>query len=739
MKTRDTHVHTPCRPARAATLVVLVAAWLPLSDAGAQTAFGQPQSVSASGAADIRAVLDRYCVGCHNERLLTGGLALDTLDAANPAAAPERWERVIQKLRTGTMPPAGRPRPDIATYHAVAGRLEAAIDASAAADPDPGRTSTVHRLNRTEYRHAIRDLLALDIDVTALLPGDETSDTGFDNNADVLSISTAHLERYLSAARHITRLATGLPPTGPGFETFEVPLLLLQDDRQSPDLPLGSRGGTVVRYNFPVEGEYLIKIRLRTNWQDYILGMGTAQQLDVRIDGALAKRFTVGGGTTGRPAPATFTIAEPGDPEWETYVLNADDDLEVRVQVMAGPRVVGVSFVRRVWEPEGVFQAHQAGEVLSNDEAYYGNAAVDSVSIGGPYNMTGASDTPSRRAIFVCRPAAPSDEGPCAARILSRLARRAYRRPVRDDDRETLLGFFQRGRAEGGSFDAGVQLALERLLVDPDFLLRVEADPAGVAPGDVYRLSDLEVASRLSFFLWSSLPDEPLLVDAERGTLTDPAVLDRQARRLLADPRAASLVEDFATQWLHLRNLSEVRGDPVPFPDFDDNLVEAFQTETELFLTSTLRQEHQRAGAAERRLHVRQRTVGAALRDPRRLRHPVQAGQGAGPRATRRAPGTWQRAGADLLSDPYVAGTAGQVAARHDSRRAATVAAARRAPAPGPRRRWSAGVGARAARAAPERPGVRRLSRKHRPAGVRARALRRARSLADAGRAWQPD
>ena len=591
MKTRDTHVHTPCRPARAATLVVLVAAWLPLSDAGAQTAFGQPQSVSASGAADIRAVLDRYCVGCHNERLLTGGLALDTLDAANPAAAPERWERVIQKLRTGTMPPAGRPRPDIATYHAVAGRLEAAIDASAAADPDPGRTSTVHRLNRTEYRHAIRDLLALDIDVTALLPGDETSDTGFDNNADVLSISTAHLERYLSAARHITRLATGLPPTGPGFETFEVPLLLLQDDRQSPDLPLGSRGGTVVRYNFPVEGEYLIKIRLRTNWQDYILGMGTAQQLDVRIDGALAKRFTVGGGTTGRPAPATFTIAEPGDPEWETYVLNADDDLEVRVQVMAGPRVVGVSFVRRVWEPEGVFQAHQAGEVLSNDEAYYGNAAVDSVSIGGPYNMTGASDTPSRRAIFVCRPAAPSDEGPCAARILSRLARRAYRRPVRDDDRETLLGFFQRGRAEGGSFDAGVQLALERLLVDPDFLLRVEADPAGVAPGDVYRLSDLEVASRLSFFLWSSLPDEPLLVDAERGTLTDPAVLDRQARRLLADPRAASLVEDFATQWLHLRNLSEVRGDPVPFPDFDDNLVEAFQTETELFLTSTLRQD----------------------------------------------------------------------------------------------------------------------------------------------------
>ena len=332
------------------------------------------------------------------------------------------------------MPPAGRPRPDTATYHAVAARLETATDRVATANPNPGRTSTVHRLNRTEYRHAIRDLLALDIDVTSLLPGDETSDTGFDNNADVLSISTAQLERYLSAARRITRLATGLPPTGPGFETFEVPLLLLQDDRQSPDLPLGSRGGTVVRYNFPVDGKYLIKIRLRTNWQDYILGMGTAQQLDVRIDGKLAKRFTVGGETTARPAPTTFTIAEPGAPEWEAYVLNADDDLEVRLPVTAGPHVVGLSFVRRMWEPEGVFQAHQAGEVLSNDESYYGNAAVDSVSIGGPYEITGSSDTPSRRAIFVCRPSAPADETACAGQILSRLARRAYRRPVTDDD-----------------------------------------------------------------------------------------------------------------------------------------------------------------------------------------------------------------------------------------------------------------------------------------------------------------
>jgi mono/diheme cytochrome c family protein len=587
---RPLSVHL-CR--RAALVVLCVAGWLGISQRGVETAPAQPDVATApADAAATRAMLDRYCVGCHNDRLQSGGLALDAVDAGTPAGHADVWERVIQKLRTGSMPPGGRPRPSVETYHAVAQQLETALDRAAAVTPAPGRTSTVHRLNRTEYHHAIRDLLAVDVDVTALLPGDETSDTGFDNNAEVLSITTAQLERYLSAARHITRLATGLPPTGPGFETFAVPLLLLQDDRQAPDLPLGSRGGAAIRYHFPADGEYLIKIRLRTNWQDYILGMGTAQQLDVRIDGALVKRFTVGGDATGRPAPVTFTIAEPGAPEWEAYVLNADDDLEVRVPVEAGPRVVGVSFVRQRWEPEGVLQVRQAGEVLSNDEAYYGNAAVDSVAIGGPYDVTGSSDTPSRDTIFSCRPQDAADERPCAARIFSTLARRAYRRPVTDADLGTLLAFFDQGRAAGGSFDAGVQLALERLLVDPDFLLRLELDPPTLDPGTVYRLSDIEIASRLSFFLWSSLPDDPLLAAAENGTLRDPAVLERQVRRMLADPRAVSLVDDFATQWLHLRNLDDVRGDPVPFPDYDDNLVEAFREETELFLTSTLREDH---------------------------------------------------------------------------------------------------------------------------------------------------
>ena len=567
----------------AATVCTIVLAGTAVETASAQTAAGPSP----------RAVVDRYCVTCHNDRLRTGGLTLDatSVDADDPSRHADVWERVLGTLRTGAMPPPGRPRPDAATYDAVVGQLEAAIDRAAAANPDPGRTSTVHRLNRTEYRNAIRDLLALDLDVTPLLPGDETSDTGFDNNADVLSISTAQLERYLSAARTITRLATGLPPATPGFETFDVPLLLLQDERQDENLPLGSRGGVAIPYHFPVDGDYLITVELRTNWQDYILGMGSAHQLDVRIDGELVKRFTVGGEARGRPAPVTFTIAERGDPEWETYLQSADERLEVRVPVQAGPRVVAVSFVRNVWEPEGILKPRQAGELLSNDEAYHGNAAVSAVGIGGPYAVTGAGDTPSRRAIFTCRPdtSAAADERACATEIVSRLARRAYRRPVRTEDVDTLLDFYESGRESGGSFDAGVQLALERMLVDPDFLLRIARDPDGAAPGAPYHLSDVEVASRLAFFLWGSVPDDALLDAAAQGRLNQPAALDTQVRRMLADPRAASLVDDFAAQWLHLRNLEDVKGDPVPFPDFDDNLVEAFRQETTLFLASTLR------------------------------------------------------------------------------------------------------------------------------------------------------
>jgi mono/diheme cytochrome c family protein len=560
---------------------------------------GNPQ------AQEHHAVLEKYCIGCHNERLRTGGLALDNLDVAKPAAAVEVWERVIARLRAGSMPPPGRPRPDAATYRDVASWLEAEIDSAAAARPNPGRTSAVHRLNRTQYNNAIRDLFALDADVRSLLPGDETADGSFDNFADVLTISTAHLERYMSVARQVTRLATGLPPASASVQTFEIPLHVVQDDRQSEDLPFGSRGGIAIRHHFPVAAEYTIKVRLRRQYQDYIMGMGWPQQLDVRLDGTLLKRFTVGGGAEGRPAAASYAgDGEPGfagDPEWEKYMqVTGDAGLEARVRVDAGPRVVGVSFVRELWEPEGLPQPVQRGRVLTNDQLYMDYASVGSVQIAGPYTVAGpAKDTPSRRAIFTCRPTVAREERACATRILSRIARLAYRRPVTNADVQTLLAFFDSGRRDG--FEAGIQFALERILVDPDFLLRVyrpSSTPGATrlrSPQDDssfggQALSDLEIASRLSFFLWSSIPDETLLDLAERGQLAKPQILEQQVRRMLADPRAAeALVNDFAAQWLNLRRIDEVVVHPDFYPTFDESLLNAFKQETELFVGSTLR------------------------------------------------------------------------------------------------------------------------------------------------------
>ena len=343
----------------------------------------------ATAVPSLRAVLDQYCVTCHNQRLRTGGLALDTLDVNNPGANADVWERVIAKLRAGSMPPPGRPRPDAATYHAVASWLETEIDRAWAASPNPGRISAVHRLNRTEYNNAVRDLFALDLDVKPLLPGDDTADGSFDNFADVLTISTAHLERYLSVARQVTRLATGLPPTSPGLETYEIPLHVVQDDRQSEDLPFGSRGGIAIRHTFPVDGEYRIKVRLRRQYQDYLMGMGWPQQLDVRLDGKLLKRFTVGGGAKGRPAAASYAgDGEPGfagDPEWETYMQTGGDaGLEIRVPVEAGPRIVGVSFVRELWEPEGLPAAAAARPRAHERPALHGLRERRLGQIGGP-------------------------------------------------------------------------------------------------------------------------------------------------------------------------------------------------------------------------------------------------------------------------------------------------------------------------------------------------------------------
>ena len=553
-----------------------------------------PGAVDAAG---VRAMLDRYCVACHNDRLRTAELSLAGVDAEHPEADPELWERVVAKLRAASMPPPGRRRPEPATYTAVAAHLEGALDAAWSADPYPGRGSAVHRINRTEYANAVRDLFALDVDVSDLLPGDETADGSFDNFADVLTISRAHLERYLSVARQVTRLAVGLPPPAAGFDTFEVPLHIVQDGRQSEDLPLGSRGGLAVPYQFPVDGEYVIRVHLRRQYQAYLMGMGWPQRLDVRLDGRLLRRFTVGGDAPGIPGAASYAGAgEPGfvkDPEWEAFMqLTGDDHLFVQAPVEAGPHTVGVSFVRELWEEEGLPQPLQRGRVLTNDQIYMGYAAVGAVEIGGPYEVAGTvADTPSRRAIFSCRPEATADERACAREILSRLARRAYRRPVTDTDLAVLLDFYDQGRAAADSFEHGVQFALERLLIDPDFLLRVHRDPIDLpAAQAAYPLDDVDLASRLSFFLWSSVPDDELLALAEQGALSDPAVLERQARRMLADPRATeALVDDFTAQWLNLRRVAEVVVDPIIYPNYDETLLEAFRDETEMFVAGTLR------------------------------------------------------------------------------------------------------------------------------------------------------
>ena len=461
------------------------------------------------------------------------------------------------------MPPGGRPRPDGATYASLASWLETEIDKSSATNPNPGRPEAFHRLNRAEYRNAIRDLLAIDVDIDSLLPPDDTLEGGFDNNAAVLSTSPTQLDRYLSAAKKISRLAIGIPPVVPVYQTYRVHLNLLQNGRMGEDVPLASRGGIGIRHHFPVDGEYNVKIELQENYNGYVRGMGTTQLLDVRLDGVLVKRFSVGG-AKGRAGAVTFGGEVFGDAEWERYVLNADADLEVRFPVKAGPRVLSASFVRSAAAEEGVVQPRQTGIALAANEMYDGQAAVDSVAIGGPYTVAGPGDTPSRRAILVCQPARAADEEPCARKILSALARRAYRRPVTEADVETLIGFYKIGRLEEGGFDHGIEFALERLLTDPDFLVRIEKDPANVPSGSTYSLSDLELASRLSFFLWSSIPDDQLLDSAVRGRLTkDPGELERQVRRMLADSRSTSLVNNFAAQWLNMRILDGVLPDPI--------------------------------------------------------------------------------------------------------------------------------------------------------------------------------
>jgi mono/diheme cytochrome c family protein len=579
-----------CRSAGVAVAMVLLTTAAPLQRLRA--APRRAPVTSASSSASARVLLDKYCVGCHNQRVKSGKLALDSVDLAAVHRDAEVWERVIRKLSTGAMPPPGRPRPDQESSDALSTWLASEIDRRALQTANPGRTDTFHRLNRAEYQNAVRDVLAVDVDATTLLPADDSAGSkhAFDNTAEVLSVSPTLVERYMVAARKVARLAVGMAPNGPVVESYKTPRMLSQDERLSEDLPFGSRGGIAVRHVFPVDGEYVIKVGLQKNYQDYARGMGSPQHLDVRVDGVRARRFTVGGGAAGKPAPASYAGNVFGDAEWEDYLLHIDRGLEVQLPIKAGPHMVGVSFERKRFEAEGVLQPAQTGFALAINEWYDGDALVESVEIRGPKKVDGPGDTPSRRKLLVCRPLREADEAPCARKILSTVARAAYRRPATEADLQTLLKFFRLGRATG-PFDSGIEVALERMLVDPDFLFRIERDPPGVAPAASYPLSGLEQASRLSFFLWSSVPDEELLDAAGRGTLKEPAVLDRQVRRMVADPRAKTLVDNFAGQWLSLRNLRDFKPDPDVYPDFDDNLRLAFQRETDMFLASQLRED----------------------------------------------------------------------------------------------------------------------------------------------------
>jgi Protein of unknown function (DUF1592)/Protein of unknown function (DUF1588)/Protein of unknown function (DUF1585)/Protein of unknown function (DUF1587)/Protein of unknown function (DUF1595)/Planctomycete cytochrome C len=537
-----------------------------------------------------RVLLDRYCVTCHNQRMHTAGLALDTASLDDVGASAELWELVIRKIRSGAMPPPGRPRPHRLDSTAFVSHLEASLDRVAAASPDPGRTEAVHRLNRFEYRNAIRDLLGLEIEAASLLPADESGSNGFDNMGAVLSTSPALLERYVAAARTVARLAVGRPARGPISEIFRASQKV--ERRQlSEDLPFGSSGGLAIRRHFPVDGEYLIKIRLQMTSHEYIVGIGAPHRMEIRLDGVRLKEFTVGGEAKGRTAPLSYS-GEPsvlGDLEWEAYARTADAGLEIRVPVKAGMRDVAVSFLREQWAPEGILQPRQAGFALNINERPDENPSVDSVTITGPYEVRAEAPAHASK-VLTCGPRVKNEDD-CARTLLGDLARRAYRRAATEADVSTLFSFFTTGRRDG-DFQSGMQMALERLLASPDFLFRIERDPPTAAPGSVYRISNIELASRLSFFLWSSVPDAELLGHAIDGTLSDPATLERQVRRLLADRRAsASLVGNFAGQWLLLRNLQALTPDPVAYPDFDEELRAAFQRETELFLETALRED----------------------------------------------------------------------------------------------------------------------------------------------------
>jgi mono/diheme cytochrome c family protein len=647
-------------------LAILGVALVPTETVDVHAQAPAPGSPAGSAAAH-GTVFTRYCVSCHTQGMKDRGtvpIALDRLKTTDIAADPAAWEKVVLKMRAGVMPPAGSPRPDKATSEALVSFLERELDTLAAARPNPGRTEALHRLNRTEYRNAVRDLLDLEIDVSALLPADDAS-YGFDNIAGVLRMSPTLLERYLAAAQKVSRLAVGTPPAVPNIDYFRV-IDDLSQDVQLPDMPPGTRGGTKIRYVFPMDAEYEIRVRLSRDLNEGVPVWTETQQLEILIDDERVGGFSLPAAGTGpgsdvpnrggrgrggaappapqstappapqstappaqqppaaspgsasppassgpaSPGPAASGPAASGETQApqrpaisqvatgprvtaaeREFRNKADESWNLRIKVPAGVRDVRATFLNRTAALEETtrlpfMRPYPAG--VNIPETRQG-AHIRHVEIVGPLNPTGPGNSPSRQRIFVCQPAAPPGDEACVRRILSTLARRAYRRPVTAADVEPLLAFYREGRGQS-DVDLGMERALRRLLVSPEFLLRVERDPAGIKAGSAYRLGDLELASRLSFFLWSSIPDDELLAKAEKGQLRTPAVLEAEVRRMLADPRSDVFMENFAGQWLFLRNLQASVPVQSIFPDFDDALRQSFRRETELFFESIVRE-----------------------------------------------------------------------------------------------------------------------------------------------------
>jgi mono/diheme cytochrome c family protein len=570
---------TPSQLVAASVIGVALCAASPARAAAAQAKGSSPAAPVPSISAG--AVIGQYCTSCHSTRTHAGGLVLEKQDPARADQAPELWEKVVRKLRAGVMPPVGQPRPDRATYDALARTLEDALDRAGTMAVNPGRVDTFHRLNRAEYRNAIRDLLALNIDVESMLPSDDAS-FGFDNMAGVLKLNQSVLERYLAAAAKISQLAIH-PSAAPVAETYKVSPERSQNDRLD-GLPFGTRGGVLIEHQFPQDGEYGVKILMLCTTETDVpcngaLGFSEPHVLEVMLDGERISTFTL------EPVKRDYRASDAG--------VSQSYGFEVRMPVKAGAHELGVTFVKTVPSVEYVRNGYR----MRFERPYRFNADVMSIAVPfvetvvvtGPFNAIGLGETPSRRRIFSCRPATASEEPACARRILFTLADRAYRRPPSEAELGELLQFFERGRRDGG-FETGIEMAVRRLLVSLNFLFRIELDsPASAGPN--YRIADVDLASRLSFFLWSSIPDDELRALAARGTLHQPHVLEGQVLRMLADERASAFVQNFTGQWLQLRNLANVRPSEALFPDFDEGLRAALRRETELFVESIMRED----------------------------------------------------------------------------------------------------------------------------------------------------